>query len=398
MIGLVLASVTLALAVVPLVVYALNVRLYRVPSDAAQREELSVPKTPRVSVLIPARDEERSIGPAVESVLASEGVEVEVIVLDDDSRDATRSIVERIAERDSRVSVHAAPPLPEGWCGKQHACWTLSKHARHELIVFLDADVRVTPTGIARAVGFLESSGADLVSGVPKQECGTSLERLVLPLIHFLLLGFLPLGRMRRSSHPAYAAGCGQLFVARRSAYERAGGHAAIRTSLHDGLTLPAAFRRAGSGTDLFDATPLAVCRMYRGARELWNGLAKNATEGLAHPKRIVPATLLLLGGQVLPPALLLGALAGWSSVSGATTIALSALSSLAAYLPRFEACRRFSQPLSGALLHPVGVTMLVLIQWYALARHVCGHPASWKGRAYRAEDGVGGTAHVSGA
>src|SRR5262249_58521809 len=99
---------------------------------------------------------------------------------------------------------------------------------------------------------------------------------------------------------PALGAGCGCVCVARRAAYEAVGGHAAVRASLHDGITLPRAFRRAGRRTDLCDATDLAVCRMYRSGRELWFGLAKNAREGLAHPRAIVPWTLLLLGGQVL--------------------------------------------------------------------------------------------------
>ena len=96
---------------------------------------------------------------------------------------------------------------------------------------------------------------------------------------------------MRRSRHPAYGAGCGQLFLARREAYETAGGHAAIRATLHDGVKLPRAFRAAGLRTDLFDATDVASCRMYRNAGEVWRGLAKNATEGLAAPGKIVPAT-----------------------------------------------------------------------------------------------------------
>lgn len=397
MIGVVLAGVSLALALVPLVLYVLNVRLYRPPPEVGLDAGSSGERGPSVSVLIPARDEERSIRSAVDAVLASAGIDLEVVVLDDESRDATRSIVERMAERDRRVRVQPAPRLPEGWCGKQHACWALSKQARHELMVFLDADVRVEPTGIARAVGFLESSGADLASGVPRQECGTFLERLLLPLVHFLLLGFLPLGRMRRSTHPAYAAGCGQFFVARRLAYERAGGHAAIRTSRHDGLTLPAAFRRAGFATDLFDAAPLASCRMYRNAREVWTGLAKNATEGLAHPRRILPVTLLLLGGQVLPAALLVSSLAGLAVAANALTATLSAIGTLAAYVPRLDACRRFSQPFGSALLHPFGVAVLLLLQWYALSLHVCGHPTSWKGRTYH--DGKQGeTGHVSAA
>jgi glycosyl transferase family 2 len=333
-----------------------------------------------VSVLIPARNEEGAVAGAVEAALASRGVEIEVAVLDDHSEDRTAEIVRGIAGRDPRVRLETAPPLPPGWCGKQHACAALARHARHPLLLFVDADVRLEPDGAARAAAFLEASGAGLVSGVPRQETVTFLERLLLPLIHWVLLGFLPMERMRRSAHPAYGAGCGQLFLARREAYEKAGGHTAIRGSLHDGIALPRAFRQAGIATDLFDATPVASCRMYRDAGEVWRGLAKNAVEGLASPGKIVPVTLLFLAGQVMPPVwlvtALLGALPAW-------TLVPSSLGMLALYGPRLAAVRRFRQPLDGALLHPLAIVVFLAIQWTALGRKLLGRPAGWKGRTY---------------
>jgi glycosyltransferase involved in cell wall biosynthesis len=328
---------------------------------------------PAVSVLIPARNEERSIRDSVSAALRSEGVNLEVIVLDDHSEDRTAEIVAEMAEQDPRVRLETAPPLPAGWCGKQHACYALSHLAWNPYLVFLDADVRLAPSGLAQSIAFLERSGAGLVSGFPRQETVTFLERLLLPLIHFVLLGFLPMKRMRRRLHPSYGAGCGQLFVTRREDYDRSGGHAAIRASLHDGISLPRAFRRAGIATDLFDATGVAVCRMYRNAQEVWSGLAKNATEGVASPGKILPVTILLTAGQVLPFVLLVLApqeLLLWVAV-------------LAAWLPRWIAVRRFHQPLDGALLHPLGIFVFLAVQWYALGRQLIGRPAGWKGRVY---------------
>lgn len=380
---LILAAAAAGCALVPAAVYLVNLTVYRPPREG---ERFGVPRPP-VSVLIPARDEEGSIGTAVRSALASRGVELEVVVLDDGSTDRTAGIVRALAAEDDRVRLAAAPPLPAGWCGKQHACARLARLARHDVLVFVDADVRLAPDGLARAVDFLESSGAALVSGFPRQVTGTLLERMLLPLIHFVLLGFLPMWRMRGNRNPAYGAGCGQLFVARRGEYEAAGGHAAIRASLHDGVKLPRAFRRAGFRTDLFDATEVAACRMYTSGREVWNGLAKNATEGLAAPAAIVPWTVLLGAGQVLPPFLLLVLAAGrglgwWPAVPG-EALALAALATVAAYLPRLDAARRFRQSLLGAALHPLGVALLLAVQWHALARRLAGRPAAWKGRSY---------------
>jgi hypothetical protein len=363
-------------ALLPALVFRRNLGLYAPPPPPGESR-------PAISILIPARNEEASIRGAVEAALASQGAEVEVIVLDDHSEDRTAAIVREIAARDPRVRLEPAPPLPAGWNGKQHACSVLGGLARHPLLLFVDADVRLAPDGAARAAAFLESSGADLASGVPRQETVTFLERLLIPLIHFVLLSFLPVERMRRSRHPAYGAGCGQLFLARRAAYEKAGGHAAIRASLHDGVALPRAFRRAGLATDLFDATAVATCRMYRSAGEVWRGLGKNATEGLAAPEKIVPATLLLLAGQVAPPLLLLLAL-----LSPGPALIPAAIGTAAAYLPRLVAVRRFRQPLDGALLHPAAISIFLVLQWVALGRKVLGRPAGWKGRVYGAAQG----------
>lgn len=366
-----LAAWSLVFAVVPVIVYLRNRRVYVAPPGA------ELVDSPGVSILIPARNEEQSIGPAVESALASVGVTVEVIVLDDHSTDRTAEIVREIGLRDSRVRIECAPDLPAGWCGKQHACFVLSKLARYDLMIFVDADVRLAPDGAARMVAFQRQSRADLVSGVPRQLTGTILEKLLIPLIHFVLLCFLPMWRMRQSDRPEYGAGCGQLFLATRVGYEAAGGHASVRSSLHDGLQLPRAFRRAGRMTDLFDATTVATCRMYRSATQVWFGLAKNAHEGMASPRLLVPSTFLLLGGQVLPFVLLF-------VVDGPIALSIVILASALSFVPRLDAMIRFRQSLIGALLHPVGIVLFLAIQWYAAIRRLIGRPSAWKGRAYQ--------------
>ena len=367
-----LALIALVLAGLPSALFLLNLRAYRPLRKGTSRISNSL------SVLIPARNEEQNIRASLQAVLANQDCDLEIIVLDDHSTDRTADIVNELARGDARVRLESAPPLPAGWCGKQHACFVLAKLARHSLLVFIDADVRLAPDALARMASFMESRDAALASGVPGQELGTPGERLLIPLIHFILLGFLPMHAMRRTKLPALSAGCGQLFITRRDAYERCGGHAMLRDSLHDGLKLPRVFRQAGFATDLFDATNLASCRMYHTSADTWRGLGKNATEGLAAPGTILPMTVLLLGGQVLPFVLL--AFAPRLSMSG---LLLTAAAIITAYLPRLLAALLFRQPLGGALLHPLGVLTLLAIQWHALIRHLTGRPSEWKGRSY---------------
>jgi Glycosyl transferase family 2 len=373
-----LIIVSLVFALVPALVFSANLRAYAPLSSSSAGLEF-----PPVSVLIPARNEENAIGDAVRAVLQSQGIKFEVVVLDDHSEDRTAAIVEQLIATDERVRLVSAPALPAGWCGKQHACWVLAREARNSLLLFIDADVRLAPRALASMAAFVSSSGADLASGIPLQVTSSLLEKLLIPLIHFILLGFLPIRWMRRSRQPLFAAGCGQVFIVRAQAYHCCGGHSVIRDSLHDGIKLPRAFRAAGFTTDLFDATDLATCRMYRTAAEVWFGLAKNACEALAAPTMIGPMTALLLGGQVLPVLLLLLALYSWPEPWPRWQILTSLVATCAAYYPRLVAIGRYRQSLLGAIVHPLGILILLAIQWFALLSNALGRPSSWKGRPY---------------
>jgi hypothetical protein len=386
----ILAFIALGLAAIPCALFVVNLLFYRSLPHSRRRgeteESCDATRPPphvggyEVSVLIPARNEETNIRATLESVLANRGADFEVVVLDDHSTDRTTEIVNEFASRESRVRLEFAPPLPAGWCGKQHACHVLAQRAHAPLLVFLDADVRLAPDALVRLTAFMRSRQAALASGVPRQVLGTFSERLLIPQIHFILLGYLPMLFMRWTCRPAFSAGCGQLFVARRDAYETTGGHAMIRDTLHDGVKLPRLFRRAGFRTDLFDATDIASCRMYHTNGETWRGLGKNATEGLAAPGTILPMSLLLFGGQVLP--FLLAAL---GPVVSASALTATWLACAFAYLPRLLAVPLFRQPLGSAWLHPLGVLMLLAIQWQALVRQFSGKPSVWKGRSYGA-------------
>ena len=374
----ILAAACLACAALPACVFLWNQAWFRPPRGSGGRlDERSA-----VSVLIPARNEAGGIGRCVRSVLASDGVRAEVVVLDDHSTDGTAAVVTGIAEDDGRVRLEAAPPLPAGWCGKQFACATLAGFASHDTLCFLDADVRLAPDALARMAAERRRTGVDLLSGFPRQETVTFWERAVLPLIHFVLLGFLPLNLMRGRQTPPWAAGCGQLFLTSRDAYDAVGGHAAVRASLHDGLTLPRAYRAAGRTSDAVDASSLAVCRMYKSAGEVWRGLRKNATEGIAAPGLLAFFTPVLGLGQVAPVPLLVAAAAGLLPTTDAAWACLCGAVFLS-HLPRVIAAVRFGGSWVGAAAHPAGVAFFLAVQWAAFGRKLAGRPAGWRGREY---------------
>ncbi len=332
-----------------------------------------------VSVLIPARNEELGIAAAVGSIAANTWRELEVIVMDDHSSDQTAAIVQSLAKSDPRIHLASSPELPPSWNGKQHACWQAAQLAQGDLLLFMDADVRLQPDAIERYVAQFDQRRTALLSGFPNQEQGTLSEAMLIPLMYVVLLGYLPLDQMRTSLKPGFGAGCGQLFMAKQEAYFACGGHQAIAGSRHDGLKLPRTFRAAGLMTDLFDASDIASVRMYRGWREVTRGLLKNATEGIASPNLIVPFSVLLIGGFTAPILFFAHALFyGWKPLP---TILLGA-ATLLSFLPRALIARRLGHAPLGVILNPLAILLFVLLQWFALVRQAAGlGTVAWRGR-----------------
>ena len=370
---IVVAWLSVLLAWLPLVVAWRNLQVFTRPVDPPL-------VATGVSILIPARNEAAAIESAVHAALASTGVDVEVLVLDDESTDRTAALVTAIAAVDERVRLLRAPPLAPGWAGKQRACWSMSEEARHDVLMFVDVDVELAPQAAAFAAGrLLGDPRLGMVSGFPREITSSVAEQLVVPWIHVLLLGYLPMDRMRRSTSPAYGAACGQWIVARRDAYRRVGGHAATPLSRHDGTSLPRTFRQAGWKTDVFDGSDLARCRMYDRFATVWRGFAKSPGEGMATIGALPVWTVLIGLGHVLPVVLLVAGLV----VPRHDILPPAAIATAANAMLRLALCARLDQSLIGALLHPVGGALLLANQWMSLIRDRLGRPSEWRGRRY---------------
>lgn len=362
------------LAALPAVMFLKNLPLFLLENQASTNGQ-SV--TPRVSVMIPARDEQGGIEACVRSALENQEVDVEVVVLDDHSTDQTAQIVQNLAAEDSRVRYVRGRALPPEWNGKQFACFQLAEVAEHDRFLFLDADVRLQPDAVRKLVDYQNDTQADLLSAFPQQQTGTPLEICLVPMMHVILLGFLPLHRMRASREAAYAAGCGQLFLTTRQAYQAAGTHQAIKHSRHDGLKLPRAFRHAGLSTDVIDGTTLASCRMYHSSGEVIRGILKNADEGIANARLILPFTILLLGGGVLPVIVLLASVPSKNLTAGC----LALVGIFLGHFPRALGAVKFRQNAYGVVFHSLATLLFVILQWIALLMQMTGHSVAWRGR-----------------
>ncbi|MGB3060724.1 MAG: glycosyltransferase, partial [Anaerolineae bacterium] len=148
---------------------------------------------PRVSVLVPARNEDVNIGDCVRSLLAQDYPDCEVIVLDDQSCDRTGEILAELASQDRRLRVIPGLALPEGWLGKHWACQQLAESATGDLLFFTDADTRHEPQSLRHGIAALMAEQADLLTACPRQEVVTWAEKLVVPFFPWSILSFLPL-------------------------------------------------------------------------------------------------------------------------------------------------------------------------------------------------------------
>ncbi|MFM7056770.1 MAG: glycosyltransferase family 2 protein [Planctomycetota bacterium] len=353
--------------------------LRRIGGEVGGEDALELPC---VSVLIPARNEVGRLGATLESLVSSQSVDLEVLVLDDESTDGTDVLVESWSRRDSRVRLLRGRPKPAGWSGKQWACQQLGEAARHEELVFVDADVQVAAEAIARTVSLRRRLGVDLLSGFPRQRVVSPGEQLLIPQMHVILLCFLPFLLMRGTRMVAASAGCGQYMALAGSSWRAVGGHGLIRESLHDGIRLPRALRERGLRTDVFDATDLVECRMYDSFGETWRGLLKNAVEGFAKQPLLLVMTA-LIGATSVMPVLLAGVMIRRAGVTGLTLEV--AVCVLLSYLPRFVCCLRFDRAWAVVWLQPAAMLLFLVVQWTAWVRSLLGLSVQWRSRTYEA-------------
>jgi chlorobactene glucosyltransferase len=334
----------------------------------------------RVSVLVPARNEEATIDGCVRAILGGTQPPDEVLVYDDASTDRTPEILARLAAADARLRVLPGVPLPEGWVGKPHACHRLAAAATGDVLVFVDADTRLSPSALARLGSVMAEYRADVVTAGIRQVTRSFGERLVIPLLHLSYLAWLPLPLVWRTRDPRLLVANGQLVAVQRDAYHALGGWAAARAEVVDDMAFCRAAKRAGLRVVFADGHQMASSRMYRGFREVWDGFSKNLYEGIGG-RRAALALVVVLHAWVflLPYAVLAAALLGAISLLAAGVAGV-----VANLLVRAALAVRFRQPGEGVLLHPLSVLVLLAIALNSF-RWARGGRIQWRGRVYAA-------------
>ncbi len=338
-------------------------------------------RLPRVSIVVPARNEERSIERCVRSLATQRFVEAEVIVVDDRSTDATPDILARLALEYPNVRVIHGGDLPDGWVGKPWALHQGTRIARGGWLLFTDADSVHAPAGVASALAFALAARCDVLSIATHQEFGTFWERATLPFIlGMVLYASGTLAALNDPLQPQRALANGQYILVTRAAYDAIGGHAALRAEIAEDVQFARRMKADGRFRLLLGGgTRLASVRMYRALPEIWQGFTKNVFVGA---EGNLPA---LLGGAtsmfVLSASPLLAARA---ILRGRPYEAIeAAAATLAGIVTAWRGTRMVGMEPSTAVFQPFGMTFFGLIMLNSTFRVLSGRGVEWRGRRY---------------
>lgn len=339
---------------------------------------------PLVSIVVPARDEERNIGRCVESLLAQDYARFEVIVVDDGSRDATPRLLDALTRehpRGARLRAIRLDALPLGWAGKAHALHAGALAARGGWLLFTDADTEHAPEALRSTLRYAVREHLDLFSILTRQELPDFWGRVLMP-IAFMGVGAQYPSRQVNDPQSPVAIANGQYILLRRAVYLAIGGYGSprLRGTVLDDRDLAHEVKRAGYRMELADGHALVRTRMYQSLREHWHGWGKNAYLGSrGGPAMFVAMTLGLLGITVAPIALLLvGVLGRRPGVAAAGALQVAAA---AAYRDRLD--RALEVPRRYVWTHPLGGLIFAGILARSGWRKLTGQGAEWRGRTY---------------
>jgi len=330
---------------------------------------------PRVSVVIAARNEELDLPFTLDDLLAQDYPDLEILVVEDGSTDRTPEVIDARVPRVRRVT---PPPLPEGWTGKNWACWTGAQAATGDWLLFEDADVRTHPATVRTTIEWAEREHADLATIGPALEMGSFWERLVLPFYIQMVLTHFRTPHVNRPNSRAAMAN-GQYWLTPRAVYDAIGGHSAVRSTILEDVAIARKYRAAGRTLRVAWAPRLARTRMYRNRAEMFEGLLKVVHGTEFSVGRSVGRLFGLVGLFLLPLALLPFGLA-----TGDLPLTLMGGFLYVALFGKHAAfARAVGAPAVYGLLYPAAVGYYVVLIATSLGRGLRHKSVAWKGRSY---------------
>ena len=367
-----------------LINFAFNQYLYKDISKFRLSDKIKS-DPPLVSILIPARNEEINIEKCIKSFIKQDYPNLEIIVLDDNSTDNTHAIVKKIAEKNKNIKIFSGKPLPQGWLGKNFACYQLSRYAKGDFFFFTDADTHHSQSSVSSSIAALLESNLDALCPFPREIMVTIHERMVIPFMNFVILLFMPLALIRKSKNPLFCTGVGQCLLFRREVYFGMGGHAAIKGKILEDVHITKKTKEMGYSYMIFDGRKIISCRMYKNFRQVFIGYSRILFSAFDYNVFMIAFAVTFFILLFLLPYLFLPAglfLYHWPrEILLPLVIQIGIVS-----LIRTVNALRFKEKLLDIFLSPLSMVYIAFISFNSVVQSKLGSGISWKGRIYHAE------------
>lgn len=347
-----------------------------------KRKYKSIPENdlPSVSVLIPARNEERNIQKCVESLLSQDYKNFEVIVLNDNSEDSTLEILNEIKNKYSNLRVINGKPLERGWTGKNYACHQLYQESKNEYLLFTDADTVHYENSILNSVTRAINRKADLYSLIPEMTLKGFAERIIMPGIHYTSFTLLPYYLAETLKSPAFAMGVGPFMLFKREVYKEIGGHELFKSDIVEDVRLAKNVKKAGYKVVVNKGIDIFSCRMYQSFTEIWEGFSKNIFPGMNYSSITLFSVFFVYLLLFFMPFVGL-------SISAFTENEILFYNYLyqifIVLLMRVLINHAFKLGFISTLFHPVGIFIISMIGFNSWRWNKLGKGSLWKGRVY---------------
>jgi chlorobactene glucosyltransferase len=351
-----------------------NTANYRIPESFLE-------KNPLVSILIPARNEEKNIGRCLNSLIRQDYANIEILVLDDNSNDRTLHIVQRFCKKDSRIRLYHGKPLAKGWLGKSYACQQLSEYARGEFLLFVDADTLHFGDSVSSSLACLIKFRLDALSVFAKQIMVTIHERMMVPAGNFMIMGFLPLSLIRKTRSPLFCTAIGQFMLFKKDVYQAIGGHGSVKSEILEDVLIAKQVKRCGYRFMIFDGRNNLYCRMYHNFREVVQGYTKVLFSAFDYRLAMISIAFISVAAIHLAPFIMLSLALLFSWPQAVTNVIF--LQVIMVMLTKIILAIRFRMRAIDVILHPLSVIYLLSIAVNSVFQYRYNIGVCWKGRTY---------------
>jgi chlorobactene glucosyltransferase len=336
---------------------------------------------PLVSVLIPARNEERNIRKSVCSLLKQNYPRLEIIVLDDSSTDQTFKMVRELSLHSKNLKIVKGKKLPPGWNGKNWACHQLSQIAKGEWLLFTDADTTHKTNSVSTAFATALKNNSVFVTCIPGLVTKTWSERLYLPIIHFAFVVLLPFKLINYSDDARLSFGIGPFMFIKKDFYFSFGGYEALKREIVDDLALGKIVKEKRGKITVVDGTKFMNVRFYTKFNELWHGFSKNCYEAIGGAPHYLGLVSLVCYFLFIYPYISL-----WGAIASHQSLTLPLFQVLAISLIKIILALRFNTSIFYGLLHPLTVALALLILFNSFRLSLFKKKFVWKERLYPVE------------